>query len=93
MLLKLKDWPPTDDIAEFMPDRFADLMKSLPMPEYTLRSGRYNLAGYMPDYFLKVNKRLKFHFVHRAITSIKTKKIPASIGAGYAAISSHHINQ
>ena len=53
MLLKLKDWPPTDDIAEFMPDRFNDLMKSLPVPEYTLRSGRYNLAGYMPDYFLK----------------------------------------
>ena len=53
MLLKLKDWPPTDDLAEFMPDRFNDLMRSLPMPEYTLRSGRLNIAGYIPDYFLK----------------------------------------
>ena len=53
MLLKLKDWPPTDDIAEFMPDRFNDLMQSLPVPEYTLRSGRLNIAGYIPDYFLK----------------------------------------
>ena len=53
MLLKLKDWPPDGDIAEFMPDRFNDLMKSLPMPEYTLRSGRLNIAGYIPDYFLK----------------------------------------
>ena len=53
MLLKLKDWPPSDDIANFMPDRFNDLMQSLPVPEYTLRSGRLNIAGYMPDYFLK----------------------------------------
>ncbi len=53
MLLKLKDWPPTDDIAEYMPRRFNDLMSSLPMAEYTLRSGKLNLAGYMPDYFLR----------------------------------------
>jgi lysine-specific demethylase 3 len=27
-------------------------MNSLPMPEYTLRKGKLNLAAYMPDYFL-----------------------------------------
>ena len=53
MLLKLKDWPPTEDIAEYMPDRFNDLINSFPMPEYTLRDGKLNLAKYLPDYFLK----------------------------------------
>ena len=42
---------------------------------------------------IKVSKRLKFQIVHRTIMSIKTKKFPASFGAGYVPISSHHINQ
>lgn len=53
MLLKLKDWPPTDDIAEYMPTRFNDLINSFSMPEYTLRDGVLNLACYLPDTFLK----------------------------------------
>ncbi len=53
MLLKLKDWPPNDDIAEYMPDRFVDLFRSFPMPTYTLRDGSLNLASFLPDHFLK----------------------------------------
>jgi len=53
MLLKLKDWPPNDDIAEFMPDRFDDLINSFSMPDYTLRDGPLNLAMYLPDRYLK----------------------------------------
>lgn len=45
MLLKLKDWPPNDDIAEFMPERFDDLLNSFSMPEYTLRDGALNLVS------------------------------------------------
>jgi len=32
MLLKLKDWPPSEDIAEFMPKRFKNLFDSFPLP-------------------------------------------------------------
>ncbi|XP_058063426.1 lysine-specific demethylase 3A [Anopheles bellator] len=53
MPLKLKDWPPGDDFAELMPSRFDDLMKSLPLAEYTRRSGRLNLASRLPGFFVR----------------------------------------
>ena len=53
MLLKLKDWPPTEDIANYMPNRFNDLINAYPLPEYTHREGALNLASYLPDYCLK----------------------------------------
>ena len=53
MLLKLKDWPPDGDIAENLPKRYQDLIKNFPIPSYTLREGKLNLASYMPDWFLK----------------------------------------
>ena len=51
-LLKLKDWPPTKDFAELLPDHFEDLMQALPLPQYTRRTGRRNLASYLPAYTL-----------------------------------------
>lgn len=53
MLLKLKDWPAGEDFAELLPARFADLMKNLPLQEYTLRTGRLNLASRLPDCFVR----------------------------------------
>ena len=53
MLLKLKDWPPDGDIAEYMPKRFHDLVHDFPIQPYTLREGSINLASYIPDYYLK----------------------------------------
>lgn len=53
MLLKLKDWPPTEDIAKYMPKRFKDVLDAYPLHEYTHREGDYNLAGYLPDHCLK----------------------------------------
>ena len=53
MLLKLKDWPPDGDIAEYMPKRFNDLVNDFPIQPYTLRRGSLNLASYIPDYCLK----------------------------------------
>ena len=53
MILKLKDWPPTEDFSETMPNRFSDLMRSLPLPEYTQRNGVLNLASRLPDFFVK----------------------------------------
>merc|ERR1719414_1805469 len=53
MLLKLKDWPPTSDIADYMPKRFQDLFSAFPMKIYTKREGELNLAGYLPEFCLK----------------------------------------
>lgn len=53
MLLKLKDWPPGEDFAELLPERFKDLMNSLPLAEYTRRTGRLNLASCLPDFFVR----------------------------------------
>lgn len=53
MFLKLKDWPPSADFAETLPDRFEDLMNSLPLKEYTHRDGRFNLASHLPEGFVR----------------------------------------
>lgn len=33
--------------------RFEDLMENLPLPEYTKRDGRLNLASRLPSYFVR----------------------------------------
>ena len=53
MLLKLKDWPPSSDLSDYMPRRFQDLFSAFPMKIYTMREGELNLAGYLPEYCLK----------------------------------------
>jgi len=53
MLLKLKDWPPGEDFAEMLPSRFSDLMRVLPLAEYTHRTGRLNLASRLPECFVR----------------------------------------
>ncbi|GFO44738.1 lysine-specific demethylase 3 [Plakobranchus ocellatus] len=53
MLLKLKDWPPGDDFSELLPSRFRDLMQALPLPEYTQRDGKLNLASRLPDFLVR----------------------------------------
>ncbi|CAG5120520.1 unnamed protein product [Candidula unifasciata] len=53
MLLKLKDWPPGDDFSELLPSRFHDLMNALPLPEYTQRNGKLNLASRLPDFLVR----------------------------------------
>ena len=53
MILKLKDWPPTEDFSEMLPTRFDNLMECLPLPEYTKRSGVFNLASRLPDFFVR----------------------------------------
>ncbi|XP_033632768.1 uncharacterized protein LOC117294465 isoform X1 [Asterias rubens] len=52
-ILKLKDWPPAEDFAELLPDHFQDLMRNLPLPEYTRRDGRLNISSRLPDFFVK----------------------------------------
>ncbi|CAB1325222.1 unnamed protein product [Coregonus sp. 'balchen'] len=51
--VKLKDWPPGEDFRDMMPTRFDDLMDNLPLPEYTKRDGRLNLASRLPNFFVR----------------------------------------
>lgn len=51
MILKLKDWPSSEDFKNFLPSRYQDLMTNLPIKKFTQRGGVYNLVSYLPDYF------------------------------------------
>ncbi|KAF2364150.1 JmjC domain [Trinorchestia longiramus] len=77
MILKLKDWPPGDDFAEFLPKRFKDLMEKLPMGDYTRRDGSLNLAGRLPECFVKPDLGPKMYiaygsalYPHKASTNL-----------------------
>ncbi|KAI9243758.1 hypothetical protein BY458DRAFT_537303 [Sporodiniella umbellata] len=47
-VLKVKDWPPTENIASKFPDLYKDFMNTVPAPEYTSSGGYYNLANRLP---------------------------------------------
>ena len=65
-ILKLKDWPPGDDFADLLPRRFADLMRALPFPEYTHRSGSLNLASRLPEHFVRPDLGPKMYVAYGA---------------------------
>jgi hypothetical protein len=44
---------PGEDFAEMLPSRFSDLMRVLPLAEYTHRTGRLNLASRLPECFVR----------------------------------------
>lgn len=64
MLLKLKDWPPDNDFSNYLPERFDDLMKYIPLPDYTKREGRLNLASSMPDFFVRPDLGPKMYIAY-----------------------------
>ncbi|KAB7504262.1 Lysine-specific demethylase 3B [Armadillidium nasatum] len=68
MVLKLKDWPPTDDFAEMLPRRFNDLMRILPMGEYTRRNGSLNLAGRLPECFVRPDLGPKMYIAYGSVS-------------------------
>ncbi|KAJ1856467.1 hypothetical protein LPJ73_002176, partial [Coemansia sp. RSA 2703] len=47
-ILKLKDYPPSEDFAAKLPKHFSRFMNALPFPEYTHRGGVLNLASRLP---------------------------------------------
>ncbi|KAG8439479.1 hypothetical protein GDO86_005621 [Hymenochirus boettgeri] len=69
MVLKLKDWPPGEDFRDMMPTRFHDLMDNLPLPEYTKRDGRLNLASRLPSYFVRPDLGPKMYNAYGLITA------------------------
>ncbi|XP_058801148.1 lysine-specific demethylase 3A-like isoform X2 [Phymastichus coffea] len=64
MLLKLKDWPPRGDFADILPSRFADLMKCIPLSEYTHRFGRLNLPSRLPATFVRPDLGPKMYIAY-----------------------------
>lgn len=64
MLLKLKDWPPDNDFAAYLPKRFEDLMKWIPLGDYTLRQGRLNLARSIPEFFIRPDLGPKMYIAY-----------------------------
>lgn len=64
MLLKLKDWPPSDDFSDLLPKHFQDLMDALPLPEYTRRDGYLNLASRLPDFLVKPDLGPKMYIAY-----------------------------
>ena len=64
MLLKLKDWPPEEDFKLYFPNRFKDLMKWLPLGDYTKREGTYNLARYIPDFCVRPDLGPKMYIAY-----------------------------
>ncbi|CEI88760.1 hypothetical protein RMCBS344292_03138 [Rhizopus microsporus] len=51
-LLKVKDWPPTEDIANKFPQLYKEFMATVPIPEYSATDGYFNLANRLPTEFL-----------------------------------------
>ncbi|KAM5192686.1 lysine-specific demethylase 3A [Mantella aurantiaca] len=68
MVLKLKDWPPGEDFRDMMPSRFDDLMNNIPLPEYTRREGKLNLASRLPTYFVRPDLGPKMYNAYGLIT-------------------------
>lgn len=67
VVLKLKDWPTSDDFANVMTEHFEDLMKAVPMSAYSTRDGKHNLARYLPDFFSKPDLGPKMYSAYSQI--------------------------
>ena len=57
MTLKFREnWPSQEDhFAELLPAQYKDLMNVLPLPDYTSREGRLNLAARLPECFVRLD--------------------------------------
>ncbi|XP_057214074.1 probable JmjC domain-containing histone demethylation protein 2C isoform X2 [Triplophysa rosa] len=53
VVYRLKDWPSGEEFMALMPSRYDDLMKNLPMPEYSDPEGNLNLASHLPTFFVR----------------------------------------
>lgn len=53
MVYRLKDWPSGEEFMALMPSRYDDLMKNLPLPEYSDPEGNLNLASHLPSFFVR----------------------------------------
>lgn len=71
MILKLKDWPTSDDFKHMLPTRFDDLMKNLPIKQYTHRNSILNLASGIPEFFSKPDLGPKLYIAYSSADTYK----------------------
>lgn len=76
-LWKMKDWPPSEDFGEILPDHYKDYMDNLPLSTYTTRNGQLNLACRIPNEMLKPDLGPKLYsaygttkFSHKGTTNL-----------------------
>lgn len=62
------------DLAYLCSCRFDDLMDNLPLPEYTKRDGRLNLASRLPNFFVRPDLGPKMYNAYGKGSSLKTLK-------------------
>ncbi|KAH8922964.1 hypothetical protein BT69DRAFT_197152 [Atractiella rhizophila] len=48
-VLKLKDWPPTQDFETSFPDLYEDFKTFVPVPDVTRKDGPLNVSAYCPE--------------------------------------------
>ena len=72
MILKLKDWPASEDFAEMLPEWFTNLLQALPLPEYTDRTGSLNLASRLPGFFVRPDLGPKMYNAYGSALSPQT---------------------
>lgn len=72
MILKLKDWPATEDFAETLPNWFSNLLQALPLPEYTDRAGCLNLVSRLPSFFVRPDLGPKMYNAYGSALSPRT---------------------
>ncbi|XP_052009503.1 probable JmjC domain-containing histone demethylation protein 2C [Xyrauchen texanus] len=53
VVYRLKDWPSGEEFLALMPARYHDVMKTLPVPEYTDPEAHLNLASHLPSFFIR----------------------------------------
>ncbi|XP_062858753.1 probable JmjC domain-containing histone demethylation protein 2C isoform X2 [Trichomycterus rosablanca] len=53
IVYRLKDWPSGEEFMALMPSRYDDLMRNLPLPEYSDPEGNLNLASHLPSFFVR----------------------------------------
>ena len=72
MILKLKDWPTTEDFLQSMPKRFKYLMETLPLHKYTSRTGLFNIASYLPSFFKRpdLGKGIKLQMIPAIVNQV-----------------------
>ncbi|KAI7867476.1 uncharacterized protein EV154DRAFT_432375 [Mucor mucedo] len=51
-VLKVKDWPPNQDLAKKLPGLYEDFMRTVPAPEYCSATGYLNLANRLPEEYV-----------------------------------------
>jgi [histone H3]-dimethyl-L-lysine9 demethylase len=67
LVLKLKDWPTSNDFADVMKEHFDEAMKAVPLACYTNRDGKYNLARYLPSHFSRPDLGPKMYSAYSQI--------------------------